>query len=271
MPVKGGVESYVLRSLVPLLREGLPGYEFDFMISDGPAIATSRCDIAHTAVTGDFDELVMVDKDIIFNLKQLLRLLSHDVDVVGGAYCRHKAGKASWLFLPLFNSAEGEDHLLECSAVATGFLRIRVAALKRIRDLFPDLRYASKGNDGSEHFRIQTEYFGIGLAGPGSAEGRLDEVRKLLTSGGSMEQIREAALGSCDPAGLIGEDYRFCMRARQAGLRVWVDFGLGIMPHMGPAPYPITQEMVGYKSDGPDMAPRPDYFIENFGTPPPIE
>lgn len=269
MPIKGGIESVTLSSLIPLLRSGLPGYDFDFMISDGPAIPTSRNDIAHKALAGGFDELVMIDKDIIWNVDKLVRLLSHDLDIVGGAYCRHRPGPCSWLFIPVFDAKETETRLLECSALATGFMRIRVSALRRIAAFFPDLRYASKGNEGNEEYRLQHEFFGIGLAGPGSAEGRLDDIRKLIVAGGTIEQMREAAFGERCPSGLIGEDYRFCMRARQAGLRVWVDFGLDIMPHFGLASYPITEDMVGYHDKLPLITPRPDYFLENYGVPQP--
>lgn len=270
MPVKGGIDSVTMKSLVPLLRSGLPGHNFDFMISDGPAIPTSRNDIAHRALTGGYDDLVMIDKDIGWEVESLVRLLSHDLDIVAGAYCRHRPGVCSWLFIPLTGAVETEEKLLECSVIATGFMRIRVGALRRIAGFFPDLRYASKGHEGNEEYRLQHEFFGIGLAGPGSAEGRLDDIRKLLTGGGTMEQLRLAAFGSRGPAGLIGEDYRFCMRARQAGLRVWADFGLGILPHFGLAGYPITEDMVGCSDTRPQVLPHPDYFLENFGTPPPF-
>lgn len=266
-PMKSGLSRQYLAGLVPLLKDGLPDCEVEFMTSSGLSVVMARNDLAWYAMDGKYDDVIMTDEDMLWTPANLSRLLSLDADVVGMPYCKHVVGAASWLFIPLKGAEKQPNGLLECSVVGTGCFRIQVRALDRIKAYFPDLSFSYK-EPQQETARLMTFFFEIGLVGPGSSEGRLDRVREILTAGmgpDTMRQLRDATFGEEQPSGLVGEDYRFCMRARQAGLRVWVDLGEKIMPHVGPCAYPITPDMVGFRDDIPQAMPAPNYFLENFG------
>lgn len=127
--------------------------------------------------------LLFVDADMGWRPQDVLRLLSHDYDVVGGAGPR-KSDNPSFCFRPLQNGAvDLETGCIEVETVGTGFMMISRRCVERIIAERPELGF--KHTDGNRHHAL----FQPGIQG--------DDY--------------------------WSEDYAFCMLWRGMGGKVWVD------------------------------------------------
>lgn len=106
----------------------------------------------------DFTDVLLIDSDESWEAEGVVRLLLHPDEIVGGAYrmknkwneyvghLKYKDGMPTGRMLP-----DGTA-LLEADRVAAGFLRIKVSALKKFHDYYPELR--STEPDG-----VKTQFF----------------------------------------------------------------------------------------------------------------
>lgn len=69
------------------------GYTIEFKSFLGDQIDQIRNSIAKFVVNGDYDYLFSVDSDIVFQSDTLLKLFSHNVDIVSGLYIQRKPGQ----------------------------------------------------------------------------------------------------------------------------------------------------------------------------------
>lgn len=255
-PLREGAGSNYVRELVPLIKAGVPGYDVHTLFIAGPSVNFARNEIAFHAVAEGFDELVQIDEDLMHWGRYLPRLMSHDVDIVGGVYCKKKVGAPFWLFTPKPDATVQPDGLLEVTGVATGFLRTKVHVLREMMEHNPDNKFAAKSHEGDPS-TIRFDWFPMGVVGTGTAEGRLDEIRAAVQDNSTtMVDIRRIATEPREPGRLLGEDYYFCREARRAGFRIFVDLGMGILPHIGNVAYPITQAMVTYDEAAGSTLPK---------------
>lgn len=152
------------------------------------------------------DQLIFIDSDIGFHPDHLLRLASHQQDMVGGLYRKKTLEEVA--FAVNFDSHEGrseripESGLVAARHLATGFLKIRRAVFDRMRQAMPHLRYQSHPQEG----------------GPG-------EWRNNLWS------FFDCWI--CPATGVyLSEDWGFCERWRAIGGRCWADPTM-ILQHFG--------------------------------------
>lgn len=261
-PLREGASSNYIQELMDIASRGVPGYAVETIFIAGPSVNFARNEIAFHAVSHGFDELVQVDEDLMHWGRNLPRLMSHDVDVVGGVYCKKRPGKPTWLFTPLPNDkgiTVDDRGLIECSGIATGFLRCRVAVLEKIMADNPERHFLAKGSD-KDPVTTRCDWFPMGVWGQGTHESRLRLIRRLLDQGADLNQIKQVAFDYSPPGRLLGEDYFFCALARASGFKVYADLGMGILPHIGNSAYPITQEMVGFPADGAVSIPTPEHL-----------
>lgn len=245
-PLRDGASSNYVKELVPLIKNGIKGYDIHTLFIAGPSVNFARNEIAFYAMNEGFDELVQIDEDLMHWERYLPRLMSHDVDIVAGVYCKKKTGKPFWLFTPKPGASAQPDGLLEVNGVATGFLRTKVHVLREMFDRFPDNKFTAKAHEG-DPTTIRYDWFQMGVIGKGTPAGRLEEIRTALGDlNTTVEDIRRIATEPREPGRLLGEDYYFCRNARAAGFRIFVDLGMGILPHVGNISYPITKAMVTY-------------------------
>lgn len=252
-PIRNGTDSNYVRSLIASLQAELP-FRLHFEVVGNTYVSFARNTLAAWAIEHDFDDVLWVDDDMLYTVEHLRRILSHPQDIIVGAvYCKRKPGEPEWLFVPKLDARQLPSGLLECTGVATGFLRTPVSLLRKMADRFPDRRYRHQ-HPTTKAESVRTEFFPMGLVGPGTAEGRLESIRytladESLKANDLLIQIREAAFGIREPGMLRGEDYYFCRLARQAGIQVFVDLGMQPIQHVGSVPFPITPEMVGWRND----------------------
>lgn len=150
-------------------------------------------------LASDCTDLVFVDSDISWEAGALLRLLSHPVDFVAGAY-RYKRDDEDYPigWLPK-DELHAENGLLEVARVPFGFVRLTRAACYRMTAVAADKPFRHRSAPEIQcHAIFDLEY-------------------------------RDGTY--------IGEDFVFCDRWRGQGGKVWLDPELSLTHH-GQKSYP---------------------------------
>ena len=147
----------------------------------------------------EYDQLVMIDTDIVFSAQQFEHLVTRDHErypVLAGIYTqRSNTGKVCFVPLPEFPPPD-DDGVFRCRRIATGFMRITRDCLLGIQRHFPTRYYMDQG-------RQRFDFFGDGLM----------------------------------PDGVwMTDDYAFCERATAAGFSIHGDSTIQL-GHMGTACY----------------------------------
>lgn len=140
-------------------------------------------------------DLVMLDDDLAWEDGALLRLLSHDVDVVGGAYPKRQ-DRIEFPVKRLPGApVDLASGLMEVRGLPGGFLRMTRACLDAMTEHYAHLRYFDRCVPG----RQTTALFWIDLA--------------LGIDPDSPKDMPE----------VWGEDFTFCKRWRDMGGKVYLD------------------------------------------------
>ena len=208
IPAYGGVNARFLQCLLRAMEE--TPIPFGLHVNAGDSsVCRSRNTLAGIFLEGEFTDLIFIDSDIVFTTQDLVRLLSHDEDVVGGFYPKKKAGEPDWVFnaLPDHLSVGRPDGLMEVSYMGTGFLRIRRHVFERMILARPAMAYSTD----HDHYRTEYAFF-------------VDEVRRDFTG-------RDRYLT---------EDWNFCARCADLGIKVFGDTAIRLK-HVGEAVYPIPE------------------------------
>jgi hypothetical protein len=199
----GEVHAGTCASIVQSAYELAPGNALvDLQIQAGDSLITfARNLLLARFLASDCTDLVFVDADISWEAGALLRLLSHPVDFVAGAY-RFKRDDEDYPIAWLEKDelwADPETGLLEVSRVPFGFVRLTRAACYRMTAVAADKPFRHRSAPEIQcHAIFDLEY-------------------------------RDGTY--------IGEDFVFCDRWRAQGGKVWLDPELAITHHGGKA-YP---------------------------------
>lgn len=262
-PVRGGVSPEYVRSLITLLFSKMQYHKtanpdgpiaFDWGATSGTSVAMARDELVHVCVSRGFDGILWHDIDLgAFNsqttLSMYARLLSHidRVDVVAGQYVGHN-------FLSQFHGATVKDStgpdeygLLEMEQVPLGFSYVSTKAFLQVMKAHPERQYMIKETCMKEEKRGMFEFHPNGIAGPCSAHGKLARIKEALkdykTHAANFSEYLEEIHKILDDDryetnALIGEDFYFCLLARQAGVKLYVDNNL-IIPHKSDIRLPV--------------------------------
>ena len=100
------------------------------------------------------DKLVFLDADVTFEPGSLIKLATHKVDFVGGAY-RLKTNEERYPVHLLSEAKElGPDGLVEVAMVPTGFLALSRNVFEKFEASYPDRRYTIDGEESYCYFQI---------------------------------------------------------------------------------------------------------------------
>lgn len=97
-------------------------------------IQNARNDLIAYAVDGNVDDMIWVDSDIAWKPANVLRLLAHPVDVVGGTYLRKQDAEAYVVKADPSHLVADERGLMPVEALGLGFLRMSRRAIKALWD-----------------------------------------------------------------------------------------------------------------------------------------
>jgi hypothetical protein len=131
----------------------LAGIEFQTMFLPGCSLITqARNQLAADFMASGADKLVFVDSDVSWEPGAIVKLASHDVDFVGGAYRLKQEAEAypvGWL-----PDAElwAKDGLLEVASVPAGFMCLTRAVFARLKVSHPCRAYSHYEFQGHAYF-----------------------------------------------------------------------------------------------------------------------
>lgn len=159
----------------------------------------------------DCTHLLFIDSDLIFSGDQIERLLSHDVDIVGGFYPKKQQGNPELVFNTLTPPAPMDSRrLTPVKYIGTGFMCVKRCVFeKMIEELGDEIIFKVDGQENKFGF----DFWPVGVYK------YPDGTRRYLS-----------------------EDWYFCQRAIDLGFTVYGDNGV-LLKHSGSAVYPLkTQE-----------------------------
>jgi len=169
------------------------------------AVDQGRNQMASDAFHDGFAETMFIDTDIGFDADAVERLRSHKLPIVAGLYPQPASRSLACELLPGTKKVVfGEDGgLLEVKYVAAGFLHIRREAYATIRDKL--------------RLPLCNKRFGRGnwpFFQPYWIEEQGTDIENENGSDDSPQAV---------PHRYLTEDFAFCERARQAGLKIMAD------------------------------------------------
>lgn len=171
-------------------------------------VGRSRNQICSKFLETDFDELLMIDSDIMYDNQSVDRISSHNVGIVAAFYPKKAPGKTVWVANrtkeggPLSTGAD-ENGLVKVETIGTGFMKIQRHVLERMRDSGLAKRYIVDGTDIVEY-----EFFPFRVVN---------------------ERLRS-------------EDWAFCDNAHELGFDVYGDTKC-VVKHLGSAIYPTPESL----------------------------
>jgi hypothetical protein len=189
------------------------GIKVDFNFRTGEALITrGRADLAAEFLASEATHLLFIDADIGFAPEQVFRLLAFDEDVKAAAYPlkridwdRARAIAASgrrldegsvleYVFFPEVRGAmPAKNGFVRVRHTGTGFMMMTRAALVRLCEAHPELRYKA-------------------------AQRESDLVSNVSYRYALFECMIEPETGL-----YLSEDYAFCRRWRDLGGEIWLD------------------------------------------------
>jgi hypothetical protein len=199
------------------------GIDIQFNYRSGEALITrARADLAGEFLLSEASHLLFIDADIGFEPEQVFRLLAFDADVTAAAYplktidwdkVRKLAQKGRTdletavadyvLHFEGKGPMQARNDFVRVRYAGTGFLMIRRAAMVRLCEAHPELRYrpaqreADLRKDGTDRYAL--------------FECMIDPENHLYLS----------------------EDYAFCRRWRDLGGEIWLDLRSRLSHHGG--------------------------------------
>tara|TARA_B100001057_G_scaffold355487_1_gene357505 strand:- start:322 stop:987 length:666 start_codon:yes stop_codon:yes gene_type:complete len=180
-------------------------------LSNESNVNRARNSCAAKFLSGDCTHLMFVDADIQFDPKDIIKLLNHNKDIVGGIYPQKTLPPK--MVVNTLNNGETQGNLIEVGTLGTGFMMIK-------RSVFDKL--IEKG---------ATPYVdAIGLTQEENAN-QYDFFQCTIDSKGRY----------------LTEDWSFCRRWRQLGGKIWADKTIGLT-HVGYFRFPPDMGQLNGKS-----------------------
>ncbi len=180
-------------------------------LSNESNVNRARNSCAAKFLSGDCTHLMFVDADIQFNPQDIVKLINHDKDIVGGIYPQKTLPPK--MVVNTLNNGEQQGDLIEVGTLGTGFMLIKRRVFEKMIE------------EGA------TPYVdAIGLS-PEENANQYDFFQCTIDSKGRY----------------LTEDWSFCRRWRQLGGKIWADKTIGLT-HVGYFRFPPDLEQLNGKS-----------------------
>lgn len=208
LPIYSQVPSQFVQALLAL--QAQKPCEIEMHLCQGDGIARSRNQLTAAFLKSDCTHLLFIDCDLIFSAEQIKRILSHDVDVVGGFYPKKQQGKLEWVINTFPEPTLARtDGLHKVAYIGTGFICIKRRVFERMIEAHPEIEFnADYGNRDSQH-----DLWPMGVYTYPSGHRRY-----------------------------LSEDWYFCQRWMDLGGEVYADTHV-ILKHIGPAIFPLDTQL----------------------------
>ena len=196
VPMTGSIRWETSQILAYLSHNEIAGYKFIVRKIGGFGLAKARNAMLWLARQTSASQVLWIDSDINAGPQQIERILSHDVDMVGGAYPK-KQIPLTWV--GEFNSdTPNSQGLLPAMSLGTGFLLHKMKVIDFIIAHFPEIAYYSDENSTPFEYKdVMHDVFSMGV-------------------------VDDLWFGDKYPR-YITEDYYLCYRWLKCGGSAWLD------------------------------------------------
>jgi len=180
-------------------------------LSNESNVNRARNSCAAKFLSGDCTHLMFVDADIQFDPKDIVKLINHNKDIVGGIYPQKTLPPK--MVVNTIDNGKTEGDLIEVGTIGTGFMLVK-------RRVFEEMiahgatPYVDDIGLTQEENNNQYDFF----------QCTIDSKGRYLT-----------------------EDWSFCRRWRQLGGKIWADKTIGLT-HVGYFRFPPDMEQLNGKS-----------------------
>lgn len=197
------------------------------------AIDQARNRMTHYALyeSRQFDSILWIDSDVLFKVEDVLRIISHDEPICSGAY-PFKNPNSQQMTLTSLDGKKihfGKDGLTEIECAATGFLYIKKEVFDTMIGVFNMPRCNTSFDQPCYPF-FKPDVWKI----------KGDDL-------------------------YLGEDYSFCMRAREAGYQIMLDPKIRLK-HIGNYEYDWKDIYYGDKPEVQDFELNPIEHKKNINS-----
>jgi len=180
-------------------------------LSNESNVNRARNSCAAKFLSGDCTHLMFVDADIQFKPQDIVKLINHDKDIVGGVYPQKTLPPK--MVVNTLNNGEQQGDLIEVGTLGTGFMLIK-------RSVFEKMIEAGA-----------TPY--------------VDAIGLSLEENANQYDFFQCTIDS--QGRYLTEDWSFCRRWRQLGGKIWADKTIGLT-HVGYFRFPPDLEQLNGKS-----------------------
>ena len=194
-----------------LIGKGVINGRFPELYAGESPVGRSRNALTAQFLKSDCTDILFIDSDLVFSAAQIERIVQHEEDVVGGAYCFKAQGTPRVCCNPKPGVTEvRDDGLMEVAYVGTGFLRVRRHVFEQMIAKFGEEMWYRTDNGLNE---LQHDFWQMGIYK------YADGTRRWLS-----------------------EDWYFCQRCADMGTKVYVDMKC-LLGHSGSAVYPLDTQV----------------------------
>ena len=216
---------------------------------DSPHVGRSRNMLTRQFLEGDYTDLLFIDSDLVFSVDHVKRILSHEEEVVGGMYFKKCQGMAEPCLNSMREPIVKDNGLVQVAYIGTGFLRIKRCVFEEMIAKFgKEMAYCP---DSSKDV-IEYSFWNLAMnTFPPSILGYSEDRVKALAE---KYKVSEDLARKAVQTRWLSEDWWFCQRCMDLGIRVWADRRIALK-HSGNVLYPlITQEKELFESKTLDNA-----------------
>lgn len=209
--------------------------EVSHTFGDSPNVGRSRNMLTRLFLESDCTDLLFIDSDLVFSVEHVKRILSHDEDVVGGLYFKKAQGKAEACLNTIKKPIIKPNGLNQVAYIGTGFMRIKRCVFEEIIARWGDeIAYCP---DETKDL-IEYNFWNLAMNTFDSIKPTQDRIDGLVKKYGVSEARARKAISTR----WLSEDWWFCQRCMDLGIRVWADRRIALK-HSGNVLYPLlTQE-----------------------------
>lgn len=206
----------------------LHGIQISIANLEGSMISKQRNDLVKMGLDNGFDYLMWIDTDMIMPPNAMMRLLSHNKDIVGATYNKRVPPYET---LGKLKGPKPEDigkgGLHEADLMPGGFMLIKLDVYRKVGWPYYWETYQWSGNDGVESLKtyLRDNYFELpseeALASLNDAKPLVEWLNKMQKDYGHRWEY-------------YSEDLNFCRKLRKIGLQIYCDLDLTFeMVHLG--------------------------------------
>jgi hypothetical protein len=224
LPIYGSIDPNFFRATLQFCQDAKIPCQIGDLCGDS-AIGRARNSITKQFLNSDCTDLLFIDTDLVYSSEHIQRIITHDVDVIGGLYPKKDPRSLQWVLNTMDTYAPPlPQGIQEVKYVGTGFMRIRRGVFEKMLQSFGrEIHYTSD----HDHKTTEWDFWHMGVYE------YPDGHRRFLS-----------------------EDWWFCQMWRDLGGKVFVDNHI-ILRHSGSAVFPLPHQeevIFGKREVGPSVA-----------------